>query len=84
VTHFHDVPRFNPRHFRKEHLARWGVVAFHAASLLAALYQRQPGTLTAKLREQAADRSRSLAELLGILVKTVPKFVELVSSNQST
>jgi hypothetical protein len=37
-----------------------------------------------KLREQAADRSRSLPQLLEILGRTVPGFVELITSIQST
>jgi hypothetical protein len=36
-----------------------------------------------KLREQAADRGRSLAELLKILGKTVPEFVDLISPMRS-
>ena len=35
-----------------------------------------------KLREQAADRNRSLPQLLNILARTVPRFVDLIPSTQ--
>jgi hypothetical protein len=78
------IVTFNLRHFRQEHLKPWGVVALHPASFLSTLYGQEPAVVMAKLREQAADRSRSLPELLRILSKTVPGFVEVISSPQST
>lgn len=74
------IVTLNLRHFRKEHLEPWGVVALHPASFLSALYHQEPAIVMTKLREQAADRSRSLPELFKILGRTVPGFVELISS----
>jgi hypothetical protein len=79
----HIIVTLNLRHFRKEHLEPWGVVALHPASFLGALYRQEPATVMAKLREQATDRSRSLQDLLNILDKTVPVFVELIRSGHS-
>jgi hypothetical protein len=76
------IVTFNLRHFRKEHLGPWGVVALHPQSFLSALYQQEPAIVMTKLREQAADRKRSLPELLNILGTTVPGFVELIAGNQ--
>jgi hypothetical protein len=78
------IVTLNLRHFRNEHLEPWGVVALHPASFLSALYRQEPAIVMTKLREQASDRSRSLLELLRILSRTVPEFVELISSTQST
>jgi hypothetical protein len=78
------IVTFNLRHFRKEHLEPWGVVALHPASFLSTLYHQEPAIVMAKLREQASDRSRSLPELLKILGRTVPGFVKLVLSTLST
>jgi len=72
------IVTLNLRHFRKEHLESWGVVALHPASFLTT--HQEPAIVVTKLREQAADRSRSLPELLKILGRTVPGFVELISS----
>jgi predicted nucleic acid-binding protein len=76
------IVTFNLRHFRKEHLEPWGVAALHPWSFLGTLYHQEPAAVMAKLREQAADRSRSLPELLNILGKTVPRFVELIPSGR--
>jgi hypothetical protein len=71
----------NLRHFQKTHLGKWGVVALHPAAFLGVLHRQDPAIVMAKLRQQAADRGRSLPELLRILGKTVPEFVDLISSN---
>jgi hypothetical protein len=78
------IVTLNLRHFQKPHLEPWGVVALHPASFLSTLYHQDPAIVMAKLRAQAADRGRSLPELLKILSKTVPEFVELISSMRST
>ena len=78
------IVTFNLRHFRKEHLEPWGVVALHPASFLTTLYRQEPAIVMTKLREQAADRSRSLPQLLEILGRTVPRFVDLIRSIRPT
>jgi hypothetical protein len=78
------IVTLNLRHFRKEHLEPWGVLALHPASFLSALYHQEPAFVMTKLREQAADRSRSLPQLLKILGRTVPGFVKLITSIEST
>jgi len=58
------------------------VVALHPESFLSALYRRDSAVVVAKLADQAADRNRGLPELLNILAKTVPRFVELIPANR--
>jgi len=77
------IVTLNLRHFQKTHLEPWGVVALHPASFLGTLCRQHPRVVMTKLREQAADRGRSLAELLKILGKTVPEFVDLISPMRS-
>jgi hypothetical protein len=71
------------RHFRREHLDPWGVLALHPESFLGTLHHQEPAIVMIKLREQAADRNRSLPELLSILARTVPRFVELIPSTRT-
>jgi hypothetical protein len=76
------IVTMNVRHFRREHLGPWGVVARHPESFLSTLYRQEPALVVKKLLDQAADRNRSLPELLNTLAKTVPGFVELVLASQ--
>jgi len=69
----------NLRHFRPEHLAMWGVRALHPQSFLIEIFRQEQAVVMTKLERQAADRSRSLSQLLDILNATVPDFVWLVS-----
>lgn len=73
------IVTFNLRHFRPEHLEPWGVAAQHPQSLLIEIFRREQALVMAKLQQQAADRGRSLRELLPILNATVPGFVSMVS-----
>lgn len=74
------IVTFNLRHFQPVHLAPWGVVALHPEAFLIELFRQEPAVVVAKLEEQAADRERSLSELLTVLRCTVPGFAALVSS----
>jgi predicted nucleic acid-binding protein len=76
------IVTLNVRHFRREHLEPWGVAALHPESFLSALYRQEPAIVMTKLLSQAADRNRSLPELLNTLAKTVPRFVELMPANE--
>ena len=69
----------NLRHFRPEHLATWGVRALHPQSFLIEIFRQEQALLKTKLEQQAADRNRSLSQLLDILGGTVPDFVAAVS-----
>ena len=69
----------NLRHFTPEHLATWGVRALHPQSFLIEVFRQEQALVMAKLEQQAADRSRSLRQLLDILNGTVPDFVAIVS-----
>ena len=69
---------FNLRHFGPEHLARWGVRALHPQSFLIEIFREEQAVVMAKLDQQAADRGRSLHQLLNILSATAPGFVSLV------
>jgi predicted nucleic acid-binding protein len=73
------IVTFNLRHFRPEHLATWGVRALHPQSFLNEIFRQEQALVMAKLGQQAADRSRTLRQLLDILNGTVPDFASLVS-----
>ena len=73
------IVTLNLRHFRPEHLATWGVRALHPQSFLSELFRQEQALVTAKLDQQAADRGRTLRQLLDILNHTVPDFASLVS-----
>ena len=73
------IVTFNLRHFRPEHLNPWGVSALHPQSFLTEIFQQEQLLVRTKLEQQAADRGRSLPQLLNILSGTVPAFAALVS-----
>ena len=73
------IVTLNLRHFRPEHLATWSVRALHPESFLSAVFRQEQALVTAKLDQQAADRGRTLRQLLDILNHTVPDFASLVS-----
>jgi hypothetical protein len=68
-----------PRHFKPEHLEPYGVRALHPQSFLIEIFREEQALVMTKLEEQAADRGRSLRQLLDILSSTVPEFVARVS-----
>jgi hypothetical protein len=69
----------NLRHFKPEHLVMWGVRALHPESFLIEIFRQEHALVMAKLEQQAADRKRTLRQLLNTLSATVPGFVSLVS-----
>jgi hypothetical protein len=71
---------FNLRHFQPEHLDPFGIRAFHPQVFLIQLFRRDQALVLAKLRQQAADRNRTLPQLLGLLAKTVPDFTAVLST----
>jgi len=77
------IVTFNLRHFRPEHLEPCGRVALHPQSFLIEIFRQEQGLVLTKLEQQAADRDRSLRQLLEILSATVPGFVALVSDTIS-
>ena len=74
---------FNLRHFRPEHVSPWNIVALHPQAFLIEMFRQEQEVVITKLEQQAADRGRSLPDLLGILNATVPEFVALVSRAES-
>jgi len=70
----------NLRHFRPEHMAPWGIMAQHPQSFLSEVFRQEQALVMAKLEQQAADRGRSLSQLLDILRGTVPDFITTVSA----
>ena len=74
------IVTFNLRHFRREHLEPWGICALHPQSFLIETFRQEESLVMTKLEQQAADRRRSLRELLHILSATVPDFVAVVSA----
>ena len=77
------IVTLNLRHFKPEHLAPWGVRALHPQSFLIEIFRQEQALVRAKLEQQAADRDRSLSQLLNILKDTVPDFVAIVSATIS-
>jgi predicted nucleic acid-binding protein len=73
------IVTFNLRHFMAEHLEPWGIAALHPESFLIGLFRQEQALVMAKLEQQAADRGRTLRQLLNILSGTVPHFVAHVS-----
>jgi predicted nucleic acid-binding protein len=71
---------FNLRHFRPEHLEPWGVHALHPQSFLTEIFRQEESLVIRKLEQQAADRGRTLRQVLDILNATVPDFVAIVSA----
>lgn len=78
------IVTFNLRHFGREHLNRWGIRALHPQSFLIEIFRQEESLVITKLEQQAADRGRSLRQLLDILNTTVPEFVAIVSAAIST
>ena len=70
----------NLRHFRPEHLAMWGVRALHPQYFLIEIFRQEQAVVMTKLEQQAADRGRSLSQLLNILSATMPDFVTIASA----
>jgi predicted nucleic acid-binding protein len=77
------IVTFNLRHFRPEHLDPLGIRALHPQSFMSDLFRQEQAVVMTKLERQAADRGRTLHELLNILNATVPDFVALVSGSGS-
>jgi hypothetical protein len=71
---------FNLRHFRREHLDPWGIRAPHRQSFMIEIFRQEELAVMTKLKQQAADRRRSLRELLDLPSATVPDFGVAVSA----
>ena len=74
------IVTFNLRHFRSEHLEPWGVRALHPEVLLIEIFHQERARVMTKLNQQAADRGRTLRQLLDILGASVPAFAAIVST----
>ena len=74
------IVTFNLRHFQPEHLQPWAVRAIHPQAFLVGLFRQEQELVMTKLEQQAADRRRSLRQLLDILSVTAPEFATLVSN----
>jgi predicted nucleic acid-binding protein len=74
------IVTLNLRHFQPEHLEPWGIRAVHPEAFLIGIFRQEQALVMAKLEQQAADRSRSLQQLLDVLSATVPGFAALVSA----
>jgi predicted nucleic acid-binding protein len=74
------IVTFNLRHFRPEHLEPWSIRALHPQSFLIEIFRQEESAVMTKLVQQAADRGRTLRQLLDILNATVPDFVAIVAA----
>ncbi len=72
------IVTFNLRHFGRQALEPWGVRAVHPQAFLSEIFRQEQTVVMTKLAQQAADRGRSLRQILGILSATVPEFVATV------
>lgn len=57
-----------------------GICAMHPQSFLIEIFRQEEAVVLTKLEQQAAERSRTLNQLLNILNSTVPEFVATVSA----
>src|SRR5437762_901733 len=78
------IVTFNLRHFKLEHLEPWGVRALHPQLFLIEIFRQEQALVMTKLEQQAADRGRTLRQLLNILSATVPDFITFVSGGIAT
>lgn len=78
------IVTFNLRHFRSEHLEPWGIRALHPEAFLIEIVRQEGSIVMTKLEQQAADRGRTIQQLLAVLNATVPGFVAIVSAALST
>ena len=69
---------FNVRHFPSSALEPWGIEAQTPDEFLVHKFHLDPGTVVAKLEQQAAAVRKHVAQLLEVHSRTVPAFTALV------
>ena len=72
------IVAYNIRHFPLSSTRPWGVTAVGPSAFLKELYAADRRLVLEVLCEQASDLKRSFADLLRVLRKAVPSFVEVV------
>lgn len=72
------IVTYNIRHFPLSSTRPWGVTAVGPSAFLKELYAADCQLVLEVLREQASDLKRSFADLLLVLHKAVPSFVEVI------
>ncbi len=72
------IVTFNKRHFPPAATLQWNVEAIGPSAFLEELYTDAPGIVIERIRQQAADLDRTLADQLNILATAVPSFVEVL------
>ena len=60
-----------------------GIRALHPETFLIEIFRQDEAVVLMKLQQQAADRDRSLRQLLAVLKATVPEFVTIISAAAS-
>ena len=68
----------NLKHFPQEYLAQFGILPQSADEFLMAHFRRNSPLVLERLDEQAADIRRRRADVISVLKRVVPKFVNLV------
>jgi len=76
------IVTFNLRHFLADALEPHQIVAHHPADYLCALYERDPGVVTSRIDEIAANRSLEPVEVLRRLRGPLRRFTEHVADRQ--
>jgi len=71
----------NTKHFPQKCLEKYGILCQSADDFLIHQYHLGPGQILGKLDEQAANNKEERSCLVANLAKAVPKFAELVASD---
>lgn len=75
------IVTMNVRHFREEHLERWGVTAIHPDDYLVIRYEHKPAVVVNVINAMANKRKKPLAQMLSRLGAPAPKFASRIGSD---
>jgi predicted nucleic acid-binding protein len=73
------IVTFNLKHFPADSVSPWGIEVSHPDEFLIDLFYLNPELVVHVLHEQAAYLGRTLSAQLTVLMKGVPKFVQLIN-----
>jgi len=75
------IVTFNLKHFPEAALDTWNIEAQHPDEFLSHLYHLNSDLMVHILHEQAGFIGKTLGELLGVLKRGVPNFVQLIADS---
>ena len=76
------IVTFNLKHFPREALEPYSVVAHHPADYLCTLYDMDPGVVTGRVYDIANKRGLEPQEVLRRLARPLPKFARFFAEKQ--